>query len=83
MTSPARAEEAERDRQIVRVQNWLGTANTFARHEDTTKQRFHGTGEWLLRDHPFKNWFCPDQCVDPLLWLQGIPDAGESPTKSL
>jgi hypothetical protein len=71
-----RVRKAERDRQRDRIQHWLGSVDSDARHEDATKLRFTDTGTWLLEDHRFKQWFDPDHCVDPLLWLNGMPGAG-------
>jgi hypothetical protein len=38
---------------------------------------YQGTGSWLLQDASFKTWLQPTQRDSRLLWLQGIPGAGE------
>ena len=70
-------QEQERLFQITRVQHWLGAINSEFRHEDVVHRRHQGTGHWLLGNERFKNWFSPEQCIDPLLWLHGIPGAGK------
>jgi hypothetical protein len=37
-----------------------------------------GTGDWLLRDASFKQWFGPKNTTIKMLWLRGIPGAGKS-----
>ena len=71
------SEKTEADRRLARVQQWLGAVDICARHESATDKRFAGTGDWLLENHRFQRWFSPDQCVDPLLWLHGMPGAGK------
>jgi hypothetical protein len=71
-----RARAVERDRRRDRIQLFLGAINSHARHEDAIKLRHDATGEWLLRDARFQQWFSPEGCTDPLLWLNGIPGAG-------
>jgi len=73
----AKLQSSESDRRRSRVQEWLGCAiGSRTRHENANKQRFGNSGQWLLQDQRFKNWFAPNQCIDPLLWLHGIPGAG-------
>jgi hypothetical protein len=75
----AKLQSSEKDRRYTRVQDWLGsTIDSRSRHQDAGKDRFGNTGQWLLQDQRFKNWFAPNQCIDPLLWLHGIPGAGGS-----
>ena len=73
----AKLQSSENDRRCSRVQEWLGCAvNNRTRHENVNKQRFGNSGQWLLQDQCFKNWFASNQCVDPLLWLHGLPGSG-------
>ena len=74
----ARLEGSEKDRRQLLVQQWLGPLNVGTRHDNAAKARFGNTGEWLLQNHRFQGWFSPDHCSDPLLWLHGIPGAGEA-----
>ena len=60
-----------------RVLQWLGSISADARHHDINEARYTGTGQWLIDDLNFQKWFSPDQCIDPLLWLHGMPGAGQ------
>ena len=74
-----RSENVEKNLQQTRVQQWLGAGgavDTGIRHENAVKERLPGTGKWLFENILFRNWFSLDQCIDPLLWLHGIPGAG-------
>ena len=73
----ARLERSETDRQQVRVQQWLAAINSATRHENAARERFRDTGKWLLQKQRFQSWSSPEQCIDPLLWLHGIPGAGK------
>ncbi|KAI0376441.1 hypothetical protein F5Y04DRAFT_210207 [Hypomontagnella monticulosa] len=35
-------------------------------------------GRWLLDNSRFQNWINPNQCLQPLLWINGIPGAGKT-----
>jgi hypothetical protein len=72
----AKLQISETDRRYLRVQEWLCPIDSRARDEAASRERFRDTGLWLLQDHRFKSWFMPDQCMDPLLWLCGMPGAG-------
>lgn len=37
----------------------------------------NGTGKWLFRDLSFQNWLAKKEKAKPILWLRGIPGAGE------
>lgn len=37
----------------------------------------NGTGKWLFRDLSFQNWLAGKEKAKPILWLRGIPGAGE------
>lgn len=68
---------AELDRRRLSVQQWLCALDVQARQEDAAKVRYDRTGQWLLNDPRFVKWFSIDYCAEPLLWLSGIPGAGE------
>lgn len=64
------------------VNNWLRAANVEDDQNRFSKTRaeYPGTGEWLLENKYFKEWFDPQYpAIPPLLWLNGIPGAGDSP----
>lgn len=72
-----RKEEIRKQRELV--YQWLSAANYEGDQETYTKTRraYPGTGKWLLRHNRFHSWFDPDFCSNPLVWLTGIPGAGE------
>ena len=71
-----RTEETTRQRK--EVHQWLGALDYHARHQDALDRQHPGTGKWLLANGKFQNWYMPNRCSDPLLWLSGQPGAGMS-----
>ncbi|KAH7022148.1 hypothetical protein EDB80DRAFT_694105 [Ilyonectria destructans] len=63
---------------LPEVMRWLSPYNSKLQHDKCTKDKFPGSGEWLLAERGFKNWFDPFFCSTPLLWLNGIPGAGKT-----
>ncbi|KAG8533005.1 uncharacterized protein KY384_001787 [Bacidia gigantensis] len=78
-----KTQELEDTRQRTRVEQWLGPIDIGVRHENAAKERFQDTGRWLLQNHRFQSWKSHDQCIDPLLWLHGMPGAGKTVLASL
>jgi hypothetical protein len=72
------ARDADLDRRRSKVMQWLSPASSETIQEGCEKARWEypGTGQWLLRDDRFQRWFDPSFCSNPLLWLSGIPGAG-------
>lgn len=66
--------EAELERRRLSVQQWLSFADPETRHEDAA--RHEGTGKWLLQHDLFEKWLSLHYCMEPLLWLSGIPGSG-------
>ncbi|KAI0595286.1 hypothetical protein F4775DRAFT_569708 [Biscogniauxia sp. FL1348] len=62
------------------VHRWLAAYNSKLeqRNCNKAKEDCPGTGQWLLDDHRFKDWYDPIYCSTPLLWLNGIPGAGKT-----
>lgn len=69
----------EINRKRLRIRQWLCALDVQGRHEDISRSRYGKSGEWLLKDPRFVKWFDFDFCAEPLLWLSGIPGAGEHP----
>lgn len=69
--------EVQRRREVVR--QWLSAANCEADQETFAGIRngFPRSGQWLLKTNRFVSWFDPLYCQTHLLWLNGIPGAGE------
>lgn len=70
-------------RQRLLVWSWLKATNP-----ETDQSRFSsiraehpGTGQWLLENEVFNDWFHPKfVTIPPLLWLKGLPGAGNIST---
>lgn len=61
------------------VTTWLSATDVETEQAEHTKLRaeYPGTGRWLLDNPSFKDWFDPQIAMThPLLWLTGIPGAG-------
>ena len=72
--------EVENSRRRRELTGWLRSANVQNDQHDYSKLRaeYPGTGRWLLENQSFKDWFKPlCQSIPPVLWLNGIPGAGE------
>ncbi|PGH01881.1 hypothetical protein AJ80_08953 [Polytolypa hystricis UAMH7299] len=73
-----KADQAVRRR--ATVMQWLSPFHCEAEQDKHRKTRSVGKdpGRWLLDDTRFKEWFSPNCCSTPLLWLSGIPGAGKT-----
>ena len=60
------------------VKQWLLAADCKAQQDRyrNTRSICPNAGNWLLEHPKFQEWFNPDYCTIPLLWLNGIPGAG-------
>lgn len=76
-------EKQMRDQDILRqdrVHAWLCHFSCEAQqeHHRNTRSVCKDPGRWLLDHARFQEWYDPDDCSEPLLWLSGIPGAGMS-----
>ena len=71
-------EEAERDKRMLSVINWLSPADVDHDQEAlvAVRQEHPGSGLWLFANDQVKTWIDPDSSLVPCLWLNGIPGAG-------
>jgi hypothetical protein len=72
--------DAENGRKLRELQGWLRAPNVANDQHEFSRLRseYPGTGRWLLDNQKFKDWFAPlCQSIPPVLWLNGIPGAGE------
>lgn len=63
------------------VSNWLKAPDIESDQYEYCKVRasYPDTGRWLLCIEIFKHWFHPQfPAIPPLLWLCGMPGAGQS-----
>jgi hypothetical protein len=62
------------------VTNWLRATIVEVDQTDLSEIRkeYPGTGQWLLGNTTFKEWFDPlFPTIPPLLWLNGAPGTGK------
>jgi hypothetical protein len=72
-----RREETQRQKQYVL--KWLSAADAMSdqdHHRDCRKSS--DSGQWLLQNKRFRAWHDTDSLSAPLLWVTGIPGAGNS-----
>ncbi|XXG96436.1 hypothetical protein Hte_002719 [Hypoxylon texense] len=71
--------ENDQNRRLREVFAWLSAPNVEndQRHYSKIREEYPDTGRWLLRARAFEEWFDP-RCptIPPLLWMTGIPGAG-------
>jgi len=70
-------EDIERYRAVA---SWLKAADMASEqyHLSKTRAAYPEIGKWLVNHQTFKDWFDPQfPNIPPLLWLTGIPGAGE------
>lgn len=69
---------AEEDRRRDVVKHWLGSFNNDGELEQHRDRRgiCAGSGEWLLKEDKFQDWFGLSFFATPMLWMTGIPGAG-------
>jgi hypothetical protein len=79
------AKDADLDRRRSKVLQWLSPASSEFIQYDCERARAESptTGQWLFQDERFRKWFDPDFCSNPLLWLSGIPGAGNTPGEDI
>ena len=57
---------------------WLAGADVSSDQEHAASARKGGSsGRWLLQRSLFRDWFDPAKASEQLLWITGIPGAGE------
>ncbi|KAK6829654.1 hypothetical protein PG987_010238 [Apiospora arundinis] len=83
-------DERQLDEQILRrtrhVLDWLRPTNVSVDQAALVEARadYPGTGQWLLENALFKEWFDPKfPTIPPLLWINGKPGAGKTMLASL
>lgn len=74
-----KSNEVEKCRRRETVYQWLSPAKSEVDQETYMKirQEYPDTGHWLLKVNRFHSWFDPVFCSTQLLWLNGIPGAGQ------
>lgn len=69
--------DAERRSMVTR---WLSGFNCHTPQDEYRERRSicNDPGRWLISDQTFQKWLSFKYCPSPLLWLSGIPGAGEA-----
>ena len=57
---------------------WLSNYDHEEKHRTIRAQRADGTGEWLLQDDTFREWYEDKKPATPILWCHGVPGSGKS-----
>lgn len=75
-----RLEGERRDRQLQDCISWLAIDDRSQEDalERLSQRRQAGTCEWVLKSSQLRTWV-ENQNAEPVLWLKGIPGAGDFP----
>lgn len=76
------AEEAEKERarnHRDEVLKWVSSATMSDLHEEYCKKRqfCSGSGRWILKKEKLEGWKDEEIPINSMLWMHGIPGAGE------
>ena len=73
-------EDVEKSRRLGILRAWLSAAPASLDYENFIRKLkdYPESGLWLVNDDRIQSWLNPDTCGSPLLWVNGIPGAGES-----
>ncbi|KAF3229757.1 hypothetical protein TWF106_000145 [Orbilia oligospora] len=77
-----RIEMTQQKKQHSEILRWLSPLEPQKRHQDMRSIRVPGTGEWLLEETRFQDWFT-GRYEHRVLCCSGIPGAGKSVLASL
>jgi hypothetical protein len=72
--------DEERENKIKSVKDWLNEDPSPESDHDAyrlVKGEYPGTGDWIAESEAIKHWLDADVPSTPLLWMTGIPGAGE------
>ncbi|PQE21380.1 hypothetical protein CJF30_00008252 [Rutstroemia sp. NJR-2017a BBW] len=80
----ARREKERQDYQLQDSIAWLAITNNEQQDivDRLLRRRQSGTGDWLLQNPQIMTWIS-DSRMHPIIWLKGIPGAGEAARKSI
>jgi len=73
-----REEQERRSQEFYRLKTSMAPRSYDDRLDLLRHLVYQGTGVWLLQDATFKKWLDFSSAEPRILWLQGIPGAGES-----
>jgi hypothetical protein len=60
------------------VVNWLAAVDSVLDQEAAAaiRDEYPTTGKWILQDIKIRNWMDPSNSMVPIMWMNGIPGAG-------
>ena len=72
--------EKEKAKRRIALGGKLQPASSTSDHENALdiRREYPNTGQWILQRAQMKEWMNPEHDNGSLLWLNGIPGAGES-----
>jgi hypothetical protein len=78
----ATTQRTERENQRLAVMNWLSSADAYLDQEGAAMARhdYPGTCRWIIEKPELKAWYDPEDSLVRLIWLNGIPGAGNFPS---
>ena len=72
-------QEEEQWKKYVEILEWFSASkSTEADHAIFQEARSPETGEWILEDEKVQNWLELDVPQSSIIWINGIPGAGQS-----
>lgn len=81
-----RRDQEERTQRTAAVKEWLAAAPSNQEDHERfcmTWRTSEAHGSWILKNEKISNWRKADTPVSSLLWLNGIPGAGQHQTNFL
>ena len=60
----------------MKILEWLSSQPYLDHHQQIKKQALEGSGQWLLQDQTYAEWY--KSSTSSLLWLHGKPGSGKS-----
>jgi hypothetical protein len=77
----SKQQEALREQRLF-IEQKLGPPDYEANQHRALQQRFHASGDWILKDPSFVSWLDPRNSSSSTLYLHGMPGAGKTRAKN-
>jgi hypothetical protein len=73
-------EEDAQKKSRLEVVNWLAAVDSVLDQEISAaiRDEYPSTGKWILQDIKIKSWMDPNNSMVPIMWMNGIPGAGNN-----
>lgn len=70
-------EKADLHEKYLKVSEWFSASPSTSEDQRVFGgTRIKGSGDWILKDAKVQNWIEPETPISSMLWLNGIPGAG-------